>query len=84
MNQKASCDFVLYYNVGKYPIGVIEVDGGKYDDQVQRERDTLKNNILEKVGISLLRLKTIEGDIERKTRIFLNECMINSSVQINE
>ena len=84
MNQKASCDFVLYYKVGKYPIGVIEVDGGKHDNQVQRERDTLKNNILEKAGISLLRLKTTEGNIERKTRIFLNECMVNSSVQNNE
>lgn len=78
MKQKSSCDFVIYYKIGKIPIGVIEVDGSSHDDKVQQERDRLKNIILEKAEIPLLRLKTTEGNIERKTKKFLNECMNKS------
>src|SRR5699024_5722392 len=63
MKQKASCDFVIYYKVGKHPIAVIEVDGGSHDDKIQQERDRLKNTILEKAEIPLLRLKTTEGNV---------------------
>ncbi|WP_429962282.1 DUF2726 domain-containing protein [Enterococcus sp. AZ072] len=84
MKQKASCDFVIYYKVGKNPIGVIEVGGGSHDEKVQQERDTLKNIILEKAEIPLLRLKTTEGNIERKTKVFLNECIIKSGIQDGE
>lgn len=84
MKQKASCDFVIYYKVGKNPIGVIEVDGGSHDDRVQQERDALKNIILEKAEIPLLRLKTTEGNVERKTKVFLNECIIKSGTQDGE
>ncbi|MFP7290586.1 DUF2726 domain-containing protein [Enterococcus hirae] len=80
MKQKSSCDFVIYYKIGKIPIGVIEVDGSSHDDKVQQERDRLKNIILEKAEIPLLRLKTTEGNIERKTKKFLNECMNKSDV----
>ncbi|EPI5733735.1 DUF2726 domain-containing protein [Enterococcus hirae] len=59
---------------------MIEVDGSSHDDKVQQERDRLKNIILEKAEIPLLRLKTIEGNIERKTKTFLNECMNKSDV----
>ena len=75
MKQKASCDFVIYYKVGKIPIGVIEVDGGYHNTEVQKERDTLKNSILKKSRIPLLRLKTTEGNIENKVEEFLNECI---------
>lgn len=84
MKQKASCDFVIYYKVGKNPIGVIEVDGGSHDAKVQQERDAVKNIILEKAAIPLLRLKTTEGNIERKIKVFLNECIIKSSTQNDE
>ncbi|MEG0293766.1 AAA domain-containing protein [Enterococcus sp.] len=78
MKQKGRCDFVIYYKVGNSPIGVIEVDGGSHGSHKQQERDGLKNNILQKVGIPLLRLKTIEGNIESKIKVFLNECIQNS------
>lgn len=81
MKQKASCDFVIYYKVGKNPIGVIEIDGSSHDNGVQQERDALKNAILQKTDIPLLRLKTIEGNIEKKTLSFLNECIIKSHVK---
>ncbi|WP_024644317.1 AAA domain-containing protein [Pseudomonas syringae] len=71
MNNGARCDFVLYFNVGKSPLGVIEVDGGHHNDPVQIERDALKNSILSKCGIPLLRLRTIESHIEEKVAAFL-------------
>ena len=80
MKQKASCDFVIYYKVGKNPIGVIEIDGSSHENRVQQERDVLKNAILQKTDIPLLRLKTVEGNIEKKTLSFLNECIIKSHV----
>lgn len=81
MKQKASCDFVIYYKVGKNPMGVIEIDGSSHENRVQQERDVLKNAILQKTNIPLLRLKTVEGNIEKKTLSFLNECIIKSHVK---
>lgn len=72
IRNRSSCDFVLYYRIGKQPIAVIEVDGGYHDMPLQKERDILKNNILEKAGIKLLRVKTVE-DIEEKASKFISE-----------
>ncbi|MCI3944245.1 RecBCD enzyme subunit RecD [Pseudomonas syringae] len=71
MNNAASCDFVLYFKVGKSPLGVIEVDGGYHDDPIQAERDAVKNSILSKCGIPLLRLRTVESYIEQRVVAFL-------------
>lgn len=71
MANRASCDFVLYFKVGKRPFGVIEVDGGSHDKPEQAARDALKNSVLEKCGIEILRLRTIESDIEDKIINFL-------------
>ena len=68
---RASCDFVLYFKVGKTPLGVIEVDGGSHDQPDQVMRDALKNSILEKSGIPILRLRTVESHIEEKIRRFI-------------
>ena len=71
MRNRASCDFVLYFKVGKTPVGVIEVDGGFHDRPVQAARDALKDSILTKRGIRILRLRTIESGIEEKVASFL-------------
>lgn len=71
MRNRASCDFVLYFKVGKTPLGVIEVDGGSHDKPEQAERDMLKNSILRKINIPLLRLRTVESRIEDKVAQFL-------------
>lgn len=71
MKNRASCDFVLYFKVGKTPLGVIEVDGGSHDRPEQAERDALKNSILNKSNIPLLRLRTVESGIEDKVTQFL-------------
>jgi len=71
LSQGASCDFVLYYEVGKKPVGVVEVDGSSHTKPEQVELDALKNSILEKSDIPLLRLRTIESRIEEKLVAFL-------------
>ncbi|NVZ25974.1 DUF2726 domain-containing protein [Pseudomonas gingeri] len=71
MANRASCDFVLYFKVGKTPLGVIEVDGGYHDTVLQAARDELKNSILSKSGIPLLRLPTIASRVEEKITDFL-------------
>lgn len=71
LRNRASCDFVIYFKVGKTPLGVIEVDGGYHDTPEQAERDALKNSILAKVNIPLLRLRTIESHIEEKIVTFI-------------
>lgn len=71
MAHRASCDFVVYFKVGKMPLGVIEVDGSSHDRPEQAERDALKNSILEKSNVPLLRLRTVESRIEEKVNMFL-------------
>lgn len=73
MENRASCDFVVYYRIGKKPLAVVEVDGGFHNMTEQIERDGVKNSILEKVGISLLRLKTTDGNIMKKLQDFLRK-----------
>ncbi|MCQ4308243.1 AAA domain-containing protein [Pseudomonas stutzeri] len=68
---RASCDFVLYFKVGKKPLGVIEVDGGSHDRPDQAARDALKNSILAKSGIPILRLRTVESRIEERIAGFI-------------
>lgn len=68
---RASCDFVIYFKVGKTPLGVIEVDGGFHTRPEQVERDALKNSILAKSGIPILRLRTVESRIEERVAEFI-------------
>lgn len=75
INQKASCDFVLYYRIGKNPLCVIEVDGRSHEEDVQKERDGQKDSILKKSDIPLLRLKTNEANIELKLKKFIQLCV---------
>ena len=72
MKHGASCDFVLYFKVGKKPFGVIEVDGSSHLKEEQIRRDHIKNAILEKVGIPLLRLPTTSSKIEEKINNFID------------
>jgi hypothetical protein len=71
--RRASCDFVIYFKVGKQPIGVIEVDGGYHDHPVQAARDVMKDEILTKSGLLILRLRTVESNIERRIGDFIGQ-----------
>ncbi|MNZ50616.1 hypothetical protein D3C78_684080 [compost metagenome] len=71
--RRASCDFVIYFKVGKTPLGVIEVDGGYHDRPEQAARDALKNDILARSGIPILRLRTVESDIVQRVGDFIHQ-----------
>lgn len=61
-------DFLLYNKIDKTPVLAIEVDGVSFhDNELQQERDSKKNHILETIGLPLLRLST-DGHNE-ETRI---------------
>lgn len=80
--QGACCDFVVYFKVGKTPIGVIEVDGGTHDATAQKERDALKDSILDKCGLPLLRLRTVESYVEDRLGHFLSKCITRESLPL--
>lgn len=77
INNRASCDFVIYYRIGKKPLAVIEIDGGCHDKPEQIERDKKKDSILMKSGICLLRIRTTDSKVEEKMEKFLRESMEN-------
>ena len=58
---------------------MIEVDGYKYhkEDNKQKERDILKNNILSKYNIPLIRLTTNDSREESVIRSKLDEIVNN-------
>jgi hypothetical protein len=61
-------DFLLYNKIDKTPVLAIEVDGVAFHgNELQQERDSKKNHILEVIGLPLLRLST-DGHHE-ETRI---------------
>ena len=63
-------DFLIFNEISKKPILAIEVDGYKVHKEgtKQHERDLLKNSILNKYGIPLIRLKTNGSEEEKKIR----------------
>ena len=66
-NSWTKVDFLLYDKVTRLPVLVIEVDGMSFhlEGSEQHRRDLLKNSVLEKSGIKLLRLST-KGSRERE------------------
>ncbi|UOU97200.1 DUF2726 domain-containing protein [Chryseobacterium daecheongense] len=61
-------DFLIYNKLGKNPVLAIEVDGYEYHKQasIQSNRDKMKNEILEKYSMPLLRFSTTgSGEVEK-------------------
>lgn len=69
----------LYDNKKEIPLLAVEVDGYKYhqEDNKQKERDILKNNILSKYNIPLIRLTTNGSREESIIRSKLDEIVDN-------
>lgn len=75
-NVNTHLDFFLYNQITKQPVLAIEVDGVKYHKEGtrQHQRDLLKNRILEKYGIPLLRLPTNgSGEMEKVKAALLSK-----------
>ena len=77
MNVLTHTDFVIFNKLDKMPILVVEVDGYAYhaNNPKQLERDKIKDDILEKYNIQILRIKTNESGEERKLRQKLMELL---------
>jgi len=77
VNNRASLDFVIYRKIGKSCVLAIEVDGFEYHENnpKQLNRDRLKNSILEKYKIPLLRLPTNHSGEEEKLKKKLDELL---------
>ncbi|WP_424160811.1 AAA domain-containing protein [Bacillus amyloliquefaciens] len=72
----ARVDFLLHYKMGNEPLGVIEVDGVAYHhSKDQKRRDRIKNSILDKAGIPILRLRTNESREPERIQHFLNNLL---------
>ena len=67
-------DFLIYNKLGKNPVLAIEVDGYEYhkSKSIQSKRDEMKNNILEKYDIPLLRFSTTGSGEREKLINYLN------------
>ncbi|MDO7787365.1 AAA domain-containing protein [Desulforamulus aquiferis] len=67
VNNRASLDFIVYNKQDKACVLVVEVDGFAFHENnpVQKHRDMLKDMILAKYGVPLLRLPT-NGSRERE------------------
>ncbi|UCZ54996.1 AAA domain-containing protein [Bacillus shivajii] len=77
MNILTHTDFVIYNKIDKMPVLVVEVDGHAYhaNNPVQRKRDEMKDTILKKYDIPIIRMKTTGSGEEKKLREKLSELL---------
>ncbi|MCH5336778.1 MAG: DUF2726 domain-containing protein, partial [Campylobacter sp.] len=68
-------DLLIFNTMNKSPVLAIEIDGFAYHkkDSKQSTRDELKNHILQKCGIALLRLSTIQSDEIAQVKAYLDK-----------
>ena len=74
-HSRTHVDFAIYNKYDKRPVMVIEVDGFKYhhNNPDQLKRDKIKDDILRKNGLPILRVATHESGEEEKFRRKLDE-----------
>ena len=66
-NHLTHVDFLIFSRLTHQPILVVEVDGFAYhNNEKQRERDQVKNTILEKYNVPILRLSTVGSGEKQK------------------
>jgi superfamily I DNA and/or RNA helicase len=74
-NPLTHLDFLIYNKLGKTPVLAVEVDGFEYHKKGTRQahRDIMKDEILRKYGLSLLRFKTTESNEKERLINRLND-----------
>lgn len=74
--------FLLFNKMDKSPVLAIEVDGTGYhaEGSRQAERDEMKNSVLKKCGIPLLRIRTNESGEEKRIVEALREALNRDTV----
>jgi hypothetical protein len=73
-NNWTHVDFLIYNNLTKENVLIVEVDGIRYHEQneLQLIRDSIKDKAVRMNGIKMIRIKTNESHEENKIRILLN------------
>lgn len=77
-NHLTHVDFLIFSRLTHQPILVVEVDGFAYhNSEKQRERDQVKNAILEKYNVPILRLSTVGSGEKQKLISTLENMNVN-------
>lgn len=77
-NHLTHVDFLIFSRLTHQPILVVEVDGFSYhNNEKQRERDQVKNAILEKYSVPILRLSTVGSGETQKLISALKNINVN-------
>jgi len=76
-NSWTHIDFYIFKKIGQRPVLAIEVDGYRYHKKGTRQydRDRLKDIVLKKYDIPLLRLSTTGSEEEKKIRAALDDTL---------
>ena len=74
-NYSTHLDFIIINRVSKHPVLAIETDGYSFhnDNTEQHQRDMMKDSILKKYGLHLLRLSTKGSGEREKVTGMLNQ-----------
>lgn len=77
MNILTHTDFLIFNKLDKMPVLVVEVDGYAFhaDNPKQLERDKMKDRILKKYGIPILRIGTNESGEEKRLHKKLSQVL---------
>lgn len=80
-NPLSHIDLLLFERMGKTPILAIEIDGTRYHAAKSRqaERDTIKDRVLEKINLPLLRIRTDESGVQERIISALEEILNNNA-----
>ncbi len=81
-NYSTHLDFLIINRVSKQPILAIETDGYSYhnDETEQHQRDLMKDSILNKYGLPLLRLSTKGSGEREKVTELLNQLILSGGL----
>ncbi len=84
MNILTHTDFLIFNKLNKMPVLVVEVDGYTFhaNNPKQLDRDKMKDNILQKYNIPILRVATNESNEKARLCNKLNE-IIGLTVSID-
>ena len=77
MNEWSHIDFVIFNKLDKRAILAIEVDGYAFhkENSKQKERDNIKDSVLKKIGLPIIRFATNESREEERLIKKLNEVL---------
>lgn len=73
-NERTHVDFLIYNSLTKRPICCLEVDGWSYHQiAVQQKRDKMKDFILNKYGLNIVRISTVQTITEQSISALLSQ-----------